>query len=137
MCGTETSAYFLSKHASSKGVQRAFQVSEGYVSADGKTLYLVKLELGTRVDLLVSITHPGQNHTDGFRRSLPHDMDLTGRGVGTQYHSGFGSVKCIPHVPRRVMLRHIEQSEIVFVTLHLTRKVDLKAHLGPDGIDLA
>ena len=54
---------------------------------------------------------------------LAHDVDLARRGVRAQEHAGRGGVERVPHVARRVVRRHVEQLEVVFVVLDLAAAV--------------
>src|SRR5262245_31341491 len=53
----KTGAHILSKHATSKIDQRALQISESNILANGETFHLIELNLRTRGNLLVTKTH--------------------------------------------------------------------------------
>ena len=126
-------------------LQRADQVGHADVFAHCQPFHLVELVLGAGGDLLVAIALAGQDHADRLRAALAHRADLAGAGVRAHHQRPLGRVgirvladpERVPHVARRVIGRDVEQAEVVLVRLHVGRVVDLEAHLGEDGVDLA
>ena len=55
--------------------------------------------------------------------------------MGAQQYAGRCGMKGVPHVPSRVMGRHIEQLEIRQIVLNLAAPVNLEPKVGENGAD--
>ena len=133
--GAEAHLPLDAKHAPGEVGEGAFEVGHGDVCADSKPFDLVELQFAAGGDLLVAVAHAGQNDADRFRIVFVHGVDLAGAGVGAQDDAGAGGVESVPHVAGGMVLRDVEQLEVVFVGLHVAAAIDLETHVGPDGVD--
>ena len=64
-------------------------------------------------------------------------MDLARAGVRAQNDAGLGGVERIPHVAGRVVLRNVQQLEVVLVRLHVAAAINLESHVAPNAVNLA
>ena len=98
---------------------------------------MVELDFAAGADRLVAIAQAGEYYPHRVRRLLAHDVDLPGAGVRPQHLARFGGEERVPHIPRRVVRRHIEQFEIVLVGFDFAGPVDLETEFGEYGRNLA
>ena len=101
---------------------------------------LIELNLAAHRDLLVAVAHPRQNHADRQRAvasELAHRANLPRRGVRPQNYPRRGCVKGVPHIAGGMVRRNVEQREIGVVVFDIPAAIDLKAHIRPDGVEVA
>lgn len=84
VAGAEAGLPVGTKHAAGELSQGAFEVSKGDVLADSQPFYLGELDAAACSDLLVAVTHAGQNDAHGFGMVFAHGADLPGAGVRAQ-----------------------------------------------------
>ena len=116
-------------HLAGEFANGADQVGDADPVTHRQPLHLEELVLGAGRDLLVAVALAGQDDPDGMRMLLTHAADLSRRGMGAEHHL-LVDPDGVPHVPRRMVRRNVQQLEIVLVRLHLRRLVYLEPHLG-------
>ena len=73
-----------------------FEISHRHRLAHGQPLHLVELNVQSCRNLLVSIAHPRQNHSDWLGSSFSHHVDLPRRGVCAQHDSILFGIERVP-----------------------------------------
>src|SRR2546425_4546958 len=117
--------------------QYPFEIAEGDMFANCKSFYLIKHRFVRGINCFIAVAFARKNDANGFRCVFAHSVNLPRAGVSSQEQAGCGGIERIPHIPGRVAWRHIEQLEVVLVGLYVRAVVDLEAHGGENGVDVA
>ncbi len=117
--------------------QRALEVAEGDIVADGQTLHLIEHHFGARRHIFFAETFARQDDAHRLRRVVAHGVNLAWAGVRAQNDIFLLCEEGVLHLARRVVGREVEQPEVIIVSLHLRRVVNLETHLAQDGHDLS
>ena len=136
----EAHALFRAEHAPRELGDRAFQIGQADVAADGQPFDLIELDLaaGPRSARSGSTCPAGSRGSAACRSRRIRAWRGSGRaGVRPQDHARRRRVEGIPHIARGVVRRDIQQREVRLVVFHVAAAIDLEAHLGPDVVNLA
>src|SRR3989338_3515707 len=121
----ETDLSLRAENPAYKVGQHPFEIGEGDMAVHHEALHLMEHRRVSRI-IVVTVNRSGDDDLERGVTTL-HDADLNRRGMGPE-HALLRDEKGILHVPRGMILGHIEGLEIMIVILDVGAAGNLESH---------